>query len=270
MGALIDPRIPEPVRPLLDAALAHFDHCLPGLLAGFYLHGSITLDAFHPRFSDVDFIAVVSHPVAAGELSALREIHRDVARQFPRPPLEGSYLGWPDLGLSSPDLVPHPDYHDGKLSPTGHLMVNRVTWWLLKAHGIALRGPDPDQLPFQVDWSDLIAEMKINLNTYWATWADKPRNRVWLLADSAVQWAVLGVLRQFYSFREGDIVSKTAAGRYALGCLPGEWHRIIREAIRCREGGCPPLYRSRLARAAEVVRFLRAIVPICDAETWRA
>lgn len=57
---------------------------------------------------------------------------------------------------------------------------------------------------------------------------------------------------------------KTAAGQYGLAHLPEEWHRLIREAIRCREGGGPSLYQSRIARASETIRFLRCVIAACS------
>ncbi|MBZ0302050.1 MAG: DUF4111 domain-containing protein [Anaerolineae bacterium] len=87
---------------------------------------------------------------------------------------------------------------------------------------------------------------------------------LWLGSDWGIQWAVLGVLRQFYSFREGAITSKVGAGDYALQHLPPTWHRLIQEAlnIRTQSGQC--LYRSRLLRMMEAVRFMRYIIQTCN------
>jgi hypothetical protein len=49
------------------------------------------------------------------------------------------------------------------------------------------------------------------MNTYWARFTTDPRYIAWLLADYGIQWTVLGVLRQFYTFREHAITSKVGA-----------------------------------------------------------
>jgi hypothetical protein len=88
----------------------------------------------------------------------------------------------------------------------------------------------------------------------------------WLLTDFGIQWAVLGVLRQYYTFREGDITSKTGAGEYALTHLPARWHRLIREAIHIREhtGACS--YGFQIFRAVEAWAFLKYV--ICLGNSW--
>ena len=51
-----------------------------------------------------------------------------------------------------------------------------------------------------------------------------------------VEWSITGVLRQFYTLQEHDIVSKVDACKYAIHHLPEEYHNIINEAISIREG----------------------------------
>lgn len=100
----------------------------------------------------------------------------------------------------------------------------------------------------------LIRKMLQNLNTYWASFTRQPGRMVWLWCDYGIQWAVLGVLRQFYTFREGDITSKSGAGEYALKQLPERWHRLIQEALNIRHETPGSLYR-----------FLQFIIRTCNA-----
>ncbi len=102
--------------------------------------------------------------------------------------------------------------------------------------------------------------MRVNLHTYWAHWARSPALRLVLLTDWGIHWSVLGVLRQFYSFREGAIATKEKAGAYALTCLPVERHLVIWEALRIRTDGWSPSYRSRPARAADAICLLNYII----------
>jgi hypothetical protein len=75
----------------------------------------------------------------------------------------------------------------------------------------------------------------------------------------------LGVLRQFYTFRENEIISKTGAGEYALSHTPDRWQRIIREALNLREARQEIIYHSRFFRAVDAVAFLKYIIQTCNA-----
>ncbi len=259
-------KIPEVIQPVLTDYTRRMEQLLPGLMTGFYLHGSIALEAFNPRWSDLDFITVVSRKPGPREMDCLRLIHQAIRVTCPRWELEGIYLESGDLGRFPNEIAPCPCYYDGALHARGYRNLNSVTWWILKNRGIAVVGPPPQELDFVVDWDRLIAEMKENLNTYWAAWARKPVQQVKLLTDWGIQWVVLGVLRQFYTFRENDITSKLAAGKYALAHLPTKWHRLIQEALDIREGTHESHHNFRIVRAIEAVRFLNYIIESCNAQ----
>lgn len=253
-------RIPLSIQPVLSAYLQRIDRELPGFLAAYYLHGSLALDAFNPRFSDIDFIAVATAAATRTDCERLQALHHSLAAEFPNWQLEGSYLQWHDLGRPQHAIAPSPCIHDHAFHAKAHFDINSVTWWVLQHHGIALRGPEPRTLHYNTDWDDLVTQMRANLNSYWVSFTRSPRRIAVLLTDNGVQWAVLGVLRQFYTFREHQITSKSGAGRYALAHVPSRWHRIIQEALQLRDGSQLSLYRSRVARAAETIRFLGYII----------
>lgn len=251
----MDESTPETIRPLLEEYLALIGQQLPTLLSAFYLEGSIALGGFNERLSDIDFIALLQRELTPAETETLRHIHAQIEKRWPRWKMSGSYL--------SADYVSHLHYHDGILTPGGPFAVHSVEGWILKNHGIALLGAAPESL--SVDWDVIIKEMKQNLNTYWASWTRQPDRMLILLSDWGVQWAVLGVLRQFYSFREGSIVTKTQAGEYGLRHVPAEWHGLIREAIQIREAGNGSGYLNSLGRMLKTVRFLKFVINICNA-----
>jgi hypothetical protein len=245
---------------VLESYIRMMNDTLSGFLEGLYLHGSLALDAFEPRLSDIDFIAVTSRRSTPNDLAHLRMIHETLRRSYPRFPLEGSYLCWSDLGQLEDTIPPHPHIHDGVLHQSGYHDINGVTWCILKHRGIAVMGPPPEQLDIHIDWDDLVRKMRHNLHTYWASFTTHPQRMVWLLGDYGIQWTVLGVLRQLYTFREHDITSKTGAGVYGLEHLPQRWHPLIREALAIRAGEHTTLYRSRFIRAIEAHGFLCVII----------
>ena len=106
----------------------------------------------------------------------------------------------------------------------------------------------------------LIVDMRENINTYWASFITKFSRITYLWTDYGVQWTVLGVLRQFYTFKENDITSKAGAGEYALTHLPARWHRLIQEALNIREQKHRSLYTFKLVRSIEAFLFLRDVI----------
>jgi len=195
--------IPKPVQPVLDDYIRLVNDALSGLLAGLYLHGSLALGAYDPGLSDIDFIAITSRRCTPSDIDTLRIVHHILIERYPQAQLEGSYLQWHDLDLGRFEdaIPPHPHIHDGIVHASGYHDINAVTWWILKHRGIAVLGPPPEHFAIEVDWDDLLAKMHHNLNTYWARFTTNPRRMAWLLEDYGIQWAVLGVLRQFYTFR---------------------------------------------------------------------
>ncbi|KPV54599.1 hypothetical protein SE17_02760 [Kouleothrix aurantiaca] len=255
--------IPQPVQQVLNAYISLVNDALPGLLAGLYLHGSLALGAYNPGLSDIDFIAITSRRCTPSDIDTLRVVHHMLIERYPQAQLEGSYLQWHDLGRSEDTIPPHPHIHDGIVHASGYHDINAVTWWVLKHRGIAVLGPSPHHFAIQVDLDDLLGRMHHNLNTYWVRFTTEPRRMAWLLDDYGIQWAVLGVLRQFYTFRERAITSKTAAGMYALAYTPRQWHQLIQEAVNIRMGSRASLYRSRIVRAIEARAFLQLIIAAC-------
>ncbi len=217
----MNPHLPDSLQPVLRAYLDAFARDCPGLLSACYVHGSVALGAYDPHQSDVDCLVVLSRRCTAKDVQALDRIHTAMAQQYPGVRLECSYLQWAELGQADTEIAPSPVYHEGRLQPLGKLDSNPVTWWLLKTCGIVVYGPDT--LDYEIAWDDVTGWMRQNLNSYWRSFTTDPRRMLWLLSDSGLQWAVLGVLRQYYSFVEADITSKLGAGDYALTHLPARW-----------------------------------------------
>jgi hypothetical protein len=256
--------IPQPVQDVLNEYIALVHEALPGLLTGVYLHGSLALGAFNPGLSDIDFISIISRRCTATDIDTLRAIHYTLVQGYPQAQLEGCYLLAQEVGRFEDTMPAHPYVHDGILHASGYHDINAVTWWILKHRGIAVCGPPPDQFAIHVDWENLIVKMHHNLNTYWAGFTTNPRRMAWLLNDYGVQWAVLGVLRQFYTFREQAITSKTGAGMYGLMHTPQQWHQLIQEAINIRAGSPASSYRFRIVRAIAARAFVQLIITACN------
>jgi Domain of unknown function (DUF4111) len=257
-------QIPVAIHPLLHDYTQLLAQSVPDLAEACYLHGSIALNAFNERQSDIDFITVLRRSPTLQDITHLKNTHRILADTYPNWTLDGSYLQWHDLGRLPDEIAPSPYVADGIFHPQGYRDINLVTWWVLKHHGIAILGSSPQSLGFTVSWDELVAQMHDNLNSYWRSWTYSPIQLPKLLADYGVQWAVLGVLRLWYTFCENDITSKTGAGKYALSYLSEQWHPLIQEAIALRDDSEHKFYTSRIRRAYDAVKFLRYIIRLCN------
>lgn len=255
-------KIPDSVQLLLKDFLVEVNQTLPGLLNGFYLYGSIAMGNFQSGKSDVDFVALLNHPCAEDEIRQLASIHKLITHQYPQYPMDGSYLQKGDIGKLSDEIPSHP-YFDGELLLIGHYEINLITWWILKNHGVTLHGEDIRLLSFNVDWNTLRDSMHNNLNTYWHKWAYNHEYFQYLLDDESIEWALLGILRLYYSFKENSITSKTNAGEYALLQLPSKWHPLINHAVALRNGE-HTAYHNHLQRQHEARKFLRYIIDECN------
>lgn len=259
-----DVQIPELICPLLQDYTRLLSYHVPDLVNACYLHGSVALNAFNERLSDIDFITVLRRSPTSHEITHLRVVHQTITTQYPQWKLDGSYLKWNDFGRLPDVIVPSLYVSQGIFHSQGHRDLNLVTWWVLKHHGIALLGPSSQALIFTVSWDELIAQMHDNLNSYWCSWTRSPTRLPQLLTDYGIQWAILGVLRLWYTFREHNITSKVKAGSYALAHLSDRWHPLIQEAINLRDTPERRFYNSHIYRAYDAVKFLRYIIRLCD------
>jgi hypothetical protein len=258
-------RIPELIRPTLQDYISLVNQQLPALMKACFIEGSIALGEFNEHFSDIDFVAVLNRAATPAEIESLQLIHRTIEKCHPQWNMMGSYLQSDDWSHFDGQGELHLQYHHGILQPQKRFELNSVEGWILKHHGIALVGPDPQGLPFTVDWNVLIHKMRENLNSFWASYTRRPKRIIMLYSDWGIQWTVLGVLRQFYSFRENSITTKTKAGEYALTCMPSQWQRLIQEAISIRECKTTSAYRFRIVRAIDTINFLKYVIHICNA-----
>jgi predicted nucleotidyltransferase len=202
--------IPDEVRRYLAHLVAIARDVLGGNLVGAYAAGSIALDAYEPRRSDVDLALVCEDPLPLTDKESL------VAR------LRHEILPCPARGLElvvyrrvvAESGTPEPGF-ELELN-TGATMPFRATydvadrpsedgrfWYgldrsILHQSGLQLLGPPADEV-----FADLSDEDLRTLLTDSLTW--------WLGRPSPD--AVLGACRALFKVREGVWLSKAAAGR---------------------------------------------------------
>ena len=105
-----------------------------------------------------------------------------------------------------------------------------------------------------------------NMATYWRNWHARARRLPSKLGLATLgtwgpSWGVLGLARQHFTVRTGDITSKYGAGLYAREVFPSRWHSIIDECLRTRRmPHARSAYRNPLSRRRGVLAFIEHVM----------
>jgi len=230
--------IPAPAQGALQAWLQHHDDQAPGFIEGLYLVGSIALGNWQPN-SDIDFIAVSSTPATGDTVNALRTAHNAAKADAGGADIDGPYVTWADLQKPPAPLVRPWTLHGEFHHDDGCFEMNPVIWLTLDRYGVAVRGPEPDDVDIAVDPDRVRSFIADNTNAYWRSVSPSIRGALKdpdrTEFDSALtSWCVLGVARMLYTARTGDISSKSGAGRWICDEFP-QHRELVEHALAVRE-----------------------------------
>ena len=265
--------LPEAVAHPVHRYLGLADRLLPGMITGFYVTGSVALGAYRPGRSDIDFVAVLDGDAGRAQMRRLRLLHimstastgwaaTRSGRSVFSGTCNGVFIRSDDLGRPGSTIVPVASHCGVGFSVGPGSEVTPVDWKVLAEHGIAVRGPLPDSLDLLPEPELLQPWNRDNLETYWRPLAEqlltarhargmrfRPR---WFTA-----WGVLGAPRLHYTIATGDVISKEAAGEYALEVFGRAWHPIVREGLGYWRGEpCNPVFRDLPTRARATGEFI--------------
>lgn len=258
--------LPEKVTEIVNEHINLMRIRLPEFLVAYYISGSISLGAFDYGNSDIDFIAVIQSKVTPTDIDVLKKIHREMHKKYHNTTLDGMYLRIDDFGSLRNEEVPCLRFNDGVFQGDKTFDKNSVDAFLLKKYGITIIGQDVEEFKYSVDFEILIKKMKCNLNTYWLQWVNACRRFPSMryigifLSLKTIEWGVLGVSRQYYTFNERDITSKVGAGEYALRTVPQRWHKIIKESMRLRNNNDKSYYKSIFKRRKDALGYIDYII----------
>jgi hypothetical protein len=197
-------------------------------LVALWVYGAVTFEDRPRRLGDVDTHAVLRHPLNQNTTQAIDALHTYTAREA-----EIEWDSWYILeqDMASPTPPPHAFRED---------MVD-YAWALHRAHWLAeqyvlLHGCVPAALIQPPTWAELKEGLRSELSYIEQIKPVPP------YAAPSAAFVVLNGCRIIYSLRtQNVVVSKRAAGNWALTHLPAAWHQAIRAAERayddCLESG---------------------------------
>lgn len=240
-------------RTFLDAAPT-------GLVTGLYLRGGVGFGEWVPGQSDVDFVATLAQRPGPREVEALRAAHASMAARHREPAFDGMHVLADDLAADPAECPEVPTVLHHYFEAEGQLD-SVVAWHELAWHGITVVGPPISELGVWTDADRLLAFTVGNLDTYWRGNAEALTA---LPSEGAVEdaccWCVLGVARLHHLLVTGRMTTKSAAGRWGLTYYPERFHRVLREALRIREGGADQYAGERDARGRDTADFTAFVV----------
>lgn len=239
--------LPDEVRGPVAAYAADLDRLLPGRVVGLYVVGSVALGAYRVDRSDIDLVGVLDGAVGPAEVRGLRRLHvrsavrtGSLAVRQRRSPLTGTcnavFVGQDVVDRPVGEIAPVAA-HIGHTFTTGPVGsdISPVAWKVLAEQGIAVRGPEPAGLGLRPEPERLAAWNLENLEQYWRPWATRSaRSRAGtfrLRPRWSTAWGALGAPRLHCTISTGRVVSKEAAGEYALDVLAARHHPVVREAL---------------------------------------
>jgi len=221
---------PHPeVNTLLDKFLPAARAILGPQFVGMYLFGSLTSAGFD-RDSDVDVLIVTEAPVSDKHFAALYALHVRLAALdlWCATQLEVSYIPRRALRRYDSTNARHPHIDRGSGAETLFWMQHDESWLVqrhvLRTRGIVLAGPAPATLIDEVAPDDLRQAMRAILKNWGAPMLDDPAP---LQERGGQTYTVLSLCRILYTLRYGDVVSKSAAARWAQETLDKQWPPLI-------------------------------------------
>ncbi|KMO35315.1 DNA polymerase subunit beta [Methylobacterium variabile] len=244
-----------------DAYLGLVDAAVPGFVEALYLVGSAAMGDFRPPLSDVDFVAVSPARPGAGETAALAKVHAGLALDREIPALDGIYLTWDDL-RAGPFAIPSgPCVKQGRFLSSGCHDRHPLTWSVLGASAVTVRGPLCAGTGLWRGPADLERWALARIDEHRGSWLEPdPGSDAEPPATEAVERTVLGMCRLHYILSTRVVPSKSDAGLYGLITFQPEWHRIIDEALRIRrEPEAASLYGTPAERRRDALAFARLV-----------
>ena len=248
--------LPAAVVSKIDDYLGAVDEAVPGFVTGLYITGSIALDDYQPAISDIDAVAVCSGRPDAVQRGALAELHTA------GPKVDVLYATAKDLA-TDPRTLSLPCSILGEFKPTDAFAANPVEWRTLATKAVAVRGEPLDPASIWFDADALRRWNLANLDDYWVAKtaeAERVPPEFWARWESGLQWVVLGIPRLHHTIITNDVISKSAAGAYALEITDQHWHHVIRAAMALRADRRSQLSKEPVPLVADPVALARWLI----------
>ncbi|NIK75167.1 putative nucleotidyltransferase [Paenibacillus castaneae] len=257
-------RIPIEIQPLISDFSRLLRSKLPNAAIGLYLQGSVVLQGFNKDKSDIDFVVVFNHECTEDELLIIQAIHEELKGNHRSYMVaEGQYTTLAHLNKTIHAANDrYPKFYYGQYEGLRNGWLDPTALWIVKYEGIAVFGPEVNELDIVVDWNDLLYAMKYNLHHYWT---NKAQNVEIFMHDDWIDFTVLTLGRIMFTLQNKSIITKEQGGYYLLKELLPQWHPLIHEALQIRKGAAEiSHFGSKEERAFETQKIIHFIINLCN------
>ena len=212
------------------------------------LYGSVPLDDFRPGWSDIDLIVLTRRPIAPGQADKLVNLRQALAAEHPVNPFfrcfEGGMLTLERFLSGEEDTVVYWGTSGQRIDR--RYRCDCFSMLELCRHSRLLRGEDIRPLLPQPRQEDLASGVAAHLSTI-RQYAQQTGASLY-----SYGW-LLDIARCLYTLRTGEIIGKTAAGRWALAQNLCPVPDALRSALAVRENPAAALQDpQRMAQAASL------------------
>lgn len=237
---------------------------VPDLVVGLNLVGSAADGDFRPGHSDLDFVAMLSHPATDDEIEALVIVHRLYSSDPTLPPLDGIWVTAEELAAGPDACSQGPASRNNQFFASVRGDRNPLTWEMLRLGAVAVTG-ELDRSTLWRDPARLASWTRQIVESGWVAWharASRPLSApaLRMLGAAMPMWSVLGISRVYFTLATGAVASKSAAGEYALTAFGQPWQRIVRECLRIRRGEGASLYGNPFERRRDALDFVAMVI----------
>jgi len=222
---------PKQVKELLREVLAVLHSILQEYLVGIYLYGSLAMECFNPKSSDIDVILVVKERLS-------KENSKRIVKYLKRACSKQKRL---ELSIIGADVVENPTYplmvylhyeYWGNVfedERDNEILSNLYT---TKERGFLIWGaPLADvfsKIPSRYHLRSVMEDIE-----HTRKYLHKSQEQMGY--NVTMHW-ILGSCRVLAFIREGKVLSKLEGGQWGLTNLPKEHHAVVLKALSCYRG----------------------------------
>ena len=224
-------KTPRSVRKTLRELFSVVQSTVQDNLVGLYLYGSLAMDCYNPRSSDIDIVIVVKKRLLQGQRKKVIGYLKEVCSKKKRI----------ELSIMCEDVIKNPTYPimvDLHFEYWGDIFENERNKEILsnlyttRRRGFCVRGAPMEnvfsEIPARYHLRSVIEDIQ-HTRKYLH---EKPER---IGYDVTVYW-ILGACRILAFIREEKVLSKLEGGYWGITHLPKKYYNLINQALSIYQG----------------------------------